>query len=341
MSITPPFDESGSGAAAVVSRDRQELLLPPRSAMPAPGSRSVFGLGFFRRLRDSQGSGCFILLFCGIGLTLFLFGVAGTVGPWKEGLRGNNDPRSFLGVMIFGAVFFLVPLRMLQIVLTGAEKKSRGRTSKKEPWTADYPWRREWMPPDYSGGGSGWVLGRVAFLALIGLFNLALAAPSWVARIVILAFDLLGLLILYDTLHKLTQWLRFRHPVATWTTFPAFLGDRLEGRISFARPVRVAGAPKVTLRCVGDERVTRMSGKHQSSQLQPFALYQETREAPQAVKPGEPLDYVDFGFDVPGDLPGTDLLKETATYWQVCLDVPIAGPNLEAVFLAPVYRRTQ
>lgn len=176
-------------------------------------------------------------------------------------------------------------------------------------------------------------------LALIGLFNMALAAPSWVARIVILAFDLLGLLILYDTLHKLAQWLRFRHPVVTWTTFPAFLGDRLEGRISFARPVRATGPPKVTLRCVGDEGVVGGSGEHQSMQLRPFALYQETREAPRIVDPGEPLDYVDFGFDIPGDLPGTDLLKERATYWQVCLNVPIAGPNFETVFLAPVYRR--
>jgi hypothetical protein len=240
--------------------------------------------------------------------------------------------------MAFGAVFFLVPMRMLQIVLTGAEKKRRGRTSRKEPWTADHPWRREWMPPDYSGGGSGTVLGRVAVLALIGLFNLALAAPSWVARIIILAFDLLGLLILYDSLHKLTQWLRFRHPVVTWTTFPAFLGGRLEGRISFARPVRATGPPKVTLRCVSDERVAGGSGS-QVEQFRPFALYQETREAPRIADPGEPLDCVDFGFDVPDDLPGTDLLKEKATYWQVCLDVPIAGPNLETVFLAPVYRR--
>lgn len=145
MPITPPFDESGSGAAPAVSRQKTELPLPPRSAVPVPGSRPVFGLGFFRRLRDSQGTGCFLLLFCGIGLALFLFGLAGTVGPWKESVRGNNDPRSFLGIMAFGAVFFLLPLRMLQIALTGAEKKRRGRTSRKEPWTADIP-----------GGGSGW-----------------------------------------------------------------------------------------------------------------------------------------------------------------------------------------
>ena len=87
MPITPPPpDESASGAAPVVSRDKEKLFLPPRSAVPVPGAESVFGRGFFSRLKG-RPDGCFLMLFQGVGLALFLFGVAGTFGPYKESLR--------------------------------------------------------------------------------------------------------------------------------------------------------------------------------------------------------------------------------------------------------------
>ena len=56
-----------------------------------------------------------------------------------------------------------------------------------------------------------------------------------------------------------------------------------------------------------------------------------------AGAPGAPLDFVDFTFDVPQGLPGTDLTKPEAVYWQVQVIVPLFGPDLETVFLAPIY----
>jgi hypothetical protein len=316
--------------------EKERILAPPRSAVPVPGSRSVFGRGFFRRLRASQGGGCMLLVFMSVGAAIFLFGVAGTVGPYRDGLRENGDPRFFYAAMAFGTVFFLVALRMLQLVLTGAENEGRGKgRNRDEPWTWDHPWRKEWMAPDYTGGGSGTVLGRVAFLALLGLFNVVWASPSLFLKILVSVFDLFGLLILYDSLQKLVQWLRFRHPVVIWATFPAFLGERLEGRVAFARRVHAAGPPRLTLRCVEDEWTTQGSGEDQTRSLQPFAVFKEEQELP---RPEEPLDFLDFGFDLP-DGPPTDLGKDEAVYWQVLVEVPLPGPDLETVFLAPVYRR--
>jgi hypothetical protein len=312
--------------------EKEKIFAPPRSAVPAPGSRSVFGRGFFRRLRASQGGGCMLLVFMAVGAAIFLFGVAGTVGPYKDGLRENGDPRFFYAAMAFGTVFFLVALRMLQIALTGAEKEGRTKgRNREEPWTWDHPWRKEWMAPDYTGGGSGTILGRVAFLALLGLFNAVWASPSLFLKIVVSVLDLFGLLIVYDSLQKLTQWLRFRHPVVIWGTFPAFLGERLEGRIAFARPVRASGPPRLTLRCVEDEWIASGEGRT----LQPFATWRQTLELPQ---PEGALDFLDFGFDLPNG-PSTDLAKDEAIYWQVMVEVPLPGPDLETVFLAPVYRR--
>lgn len=312
-----------------VSRTKERLLAPPRSAVRVPGTKSAFWGRFFRN-SDETVIGCFLLLFMGLGAGIFLVGLAGTVGPYKEGFKDNGPPETFLGMMAFGAVFFLVALRMFQIALAGSRKPARGKRNKAEPWTWDHPWSTEWMKPDYTGSGSGTVLGRVALLALFGFFNLAWGSPSWLLKGIVVLFDLFALLILYDSLQKLFQWLRFRHPVVIWSTLPAFLGERLAGRIAFARPVRASGSPVLTLRCVRDEGV-------ESHQFEAFSIYRDVREIP--VPANEPLDALDFEFEVPRDLPGTDLAADHATYWQVVVDVPMAGPNLETVFLAPIYQR--
>lgn len=316
-----------------VSREKERVIAPPRSAVPAPGAGPVFGRGFFRLFRES-GSGCFFLVFLGAGSAILLFGLAGTFGPYKEGLRENGDPRFFLAAMAFGTVFCLVSLRMMQIALTETANRSRKKGPKAEPWTWDHPWRQDWMAPDYSGGGSGTVLGRVAFLALIGMFNVAWFSGSWIFRAVIILFDLLGLLILYDSFQKLYQWLRFRRPVVIWETLPAFLGSQLRGRVAFARGVRAAGSPRLTLRCVRDEWIESGTGKNRSNRLEPQAIYRQTIEIPLSGS----LDAVDFAFDIPSDLPGTDFSLDEAVYWQVLVDIPLPGPNFETVFLAPVYR---
>lgn len=324
-------------ALPTVSREKERVIAPPRSAVPVPGAGPVFGRGFFRLFRES-GIGWFFLLFLAVGSALFLFGLAGTVGPYKEGLRENGDPRFFLGAMAFGTVFCLVTLRMLQVALTETANKPGKKGRKAEPWTWDHPWREDWMPPDYTGGG-GAVLGRVAFLALIGLFNVAWLSGSWVFRAIIVLLDLFALLIVYDTLHKIYQWVRFRRPVVIWETLPAFLGSQLRGRVAFARGVRAAGPPRLTLRCVRDEWITTGSGKNRRNQLEPHAIYRQTIEIPLPGAPGEALDVIDFAFDLPTDQPGTDLSKGEAVYWQVLVDVPLPGPNLDTVFLAPVYQK--
>lgn len=320
-----------------VSLVKERVIAPPRSAVPAPGA-SLFGRGFFRRLRDS-GTGAFLVVFLSIAAAIFLFGLAGTVGPFKEGLRENGDPRFFYAAMAFGTVFGLVTLRILQLALAGAENKAKKKGAKGEPWTWDYPWRQDWMAPDYTGGGTGTVLGRLAFLALLAMFNVAWWSDSWLFKGIVALFDLFGLLILYDTFQKVYQWMRFRRPVVIWETLPAFVGDRLQGRIAFARGVRAMGPARLTLRCVRDEWVTTGTGKNRRKELEPYAIYQQNREIPLDDSPGEPMDAVDFSFSIPDDQPPTDLSREEAVYWQVLLNIPLTGPNLETVFLAPVYRK--
>ncbi len=272
-----------------------------------------------------------LLFMVAIGLGIFLFGAAGTWGPYKEGLRANGDPRFFYAMMAFGTVFGLIALRMLQIVLTGARRQSRGRErGGQRPWESDHPWKPEGQAPDYTGNTGGFILGYIAFFGLVGLFNLVFTSPSpWLLRGIVLLVDLFALVMLLDGLRKLWQASRHGRPRMRWTTFPAFLGDRLEGVFLISRALGQKGPVKATLRCVQD------TGGGESSE--PFAIYQQTREIDAG---GDVLRELPISFDVPPDLPGTDLYRADATYWQVFLQVPVTGPDFETVFLAPVYEES-
>lgn len=321
-----------STASVQESRTRSRLYAPPREALSVPGE----GLAFrelLRGMRKLQGGGCMLLFLIVVGAGIFLFGAAGTWGPYKEGLRANGDPRFFLVMMGFGTVFALVALRMLQIQLNSVRKdgRDRGRGNPGRPWESDHPWRPEGQGPDYAGNSGGFLLGLIAFLGMLGLFNLVFISPSpWLLRGIVLFFDLFGLLFLLDALRKAWQAVRHGRPRMRWTTFPAFLGGRLEGVFLIRPAMRPRGPVKATLRCVED------AGAGESATLEPFVIYQQIREIDGG---GDALRELPVAFDIPPDLPGTRLDRTAATYWQVFLQVPVTGPDFETVFLAPVYAR--
>lgn len=318
-------------------RDRKRLYAPARSVLPRKGDRSVFGFDFLRLMMASEGGvGWFLLVFITLGVAILAFGIAGTVGPFAESLQARsiqdgNHPRAFLGMIVVGFVFFLLPLRALQVVLTQARNATRGprtQAESRQPWTVDHPWKPEGMPPDYPGEAGGSVIGRLGLFSLIGIVNLVFASPSpLLARMIVLFFDIFALLILWDSLHKIWQWLRHPRPKMRWMTFPAFLGDRLLGVFDSRPALRVQGPVRATLRAVQDDGI--------GTSTEPFIIYEQVQEF---LNAGDKLSELPLSFNLPRDLPGTDLSTDNPTYWQVLLQAPVAGPDFEIIFLAPVYK---
>jgi hypothetical protein len=115
--------------------------------------------------------------------------------------------------------------------------------------------------------------------------------------------------------------------VLRWTTLPAHTGARLEA-VLVARPSpEVIGPVLAVLRCVQDELV-------EGEGRVPMEIYSQTAEFD---IPGERLKEVTLAFEVPPDVPGTDVDREDAVYWQIAIRIPVIGPNLELVYPAPVY----
>ena len=181
--------------------------------------------------------------------------------------------------------------------------------------------------PDYTPKADHAMPARLAVLVLIAALNLLLpSASSWLES-VILFVDIVGLILLFDTLNKL--WYAFwrRKPVLRWTTFPGHTGGRLEA-VLVARPSpEVIGPVLAVLRCVRDELI-------EGEGRVPIQIWSLTGEFD---VPGERLKEVALAFEIPPDVPGTDLNREDAVYWQIAVRIPVFGPDLELVFPAPVY----
>ena len=189
------------------------------------------------------------------------------------------------------------------------------------------PWRPQGQGPDYTPAPRHALPARAAAVALIAALNLLLPSASPGLEIGILLVDMIGLLIVFDTLNKLWYGFRNRKPLLRWITFPAHTGGRLEA-VLVARPSpEVVGPVLAVLRCVRDELV-------EGEGRVPMEIYSQTAEFP---IPGVRLREVTLTFDIPSDLPGTELEREDAVYWQIAVRIPVFGPDLELVYLAPVY----
>jgi len=195
------------------------------------------------------------------------------------------------------------------------------------------PWRPKGQRPDYTPEVRHAMPVRVAILVLIFALNLLLPSASPALQTVILLVDVAGVLVLFDTLNKLWQDFWRRPPILRFTTFPAHTGGRLEA-VLVARPAPEVIAPVLAvLRCVRDEPVEKEGGARV-----PMEIYSQTAEFD---VPGERLKQVTLTFEIPSDLPGTDLDRDDAVYWQIAVRIPVVGPDLEIVYLAPVYSRTE
>ncbi len=202
------------------------------------------------------------------------------------------------------------------------------RTSLRVPGKAPAdPWQPKGQMPDYTPDPGYSLRNRAVILALVGACNLLLASVSPVLQVAILLVDVVGLVVLFDTVNKLFYAFWNRKPLLRWITFPVHTGERLEA-VLVARPSPEAIGPVLAvLRCVRDDLL-------EGEGRVPMAIYSLAAEFD---VPGVRLTEIALAFEVPPDLPGTDLDRDDAVYWQIAVRIPMIGPDLEYVYLAPVY----
>ncbi|MCA1612492.1 MAG: hypothetical protein LC780_16950 [Acidobacteria bacterium] len=263
--------------------------------------------------------------------------------------RIDAGDRKTLFPLLFGVVFALAGLLVTTLGVKTIIRKSAAPARRNgAPWTGDNDWDPAGAVPDGSEGGFRAVVGRLVFFLFIGFLNILWtvhmdAGARVIVSLVLGVFDLVAILVLYDTLRKMVQAVRVGIPRLAWGTFPSFTGGRFEAVFQTTRAMRPTGPPQVTLRRIeqraedasADADVPR--GPAAAAALRAFEAWSAAQTLP-AFAQGTMTSFP-IAMEVPADQPGTDLSQDECTYWQLAVSVPVVGPDLEAVFLVPIYER--
>jgi len=110
--------------------------------------------------------------------------------------------------------------------------------------------------------------------------------------------------------------------------------------------MRPTGPPQVTLRRIeqrgddpSDDADDADAAPRDAAGLRAYEAWSKVQTLPgfaQGTMTSFPI-----AMEIPAGQPGTDLSKDECTYWQVVVSVPVFGPDLEAIFLVPIYERSE
>lgn len=287
---------------------------------------------FVKKYGEGFGPGCMGIPFLAVGIVVMVL---------FAGRLNTGDKKTFIPIA-FGAVFALAGFGVSTLGFKTILAKSGSPPRRSgAPWTSDNDWNTAGAVPDNPTGRFQTVVGRFIFFVFIGFMNIL-----WTVRmtgggrivvfLVVGLFDLIALAVLYDTLQKMVQVVRVGTPRLAWRTFPFFTGGRFEAVFQTTRAMRPNGPPKVTLRRI-EQRSGLESGGNRTAGMQSFEVWSSEQTLP-AFAQGTMTSFP-IAVDVPADQRGTDLSESECTYWQLVVGVPVAGPDVEAVFLVPIYDR--
>jgi hypothetical protein len=332
------------GGVPEIDRQVKPLDLPTREQVEDPAGRRLFRVpDFWKKMSKFQQT--LRLLFTFPGLLAIGFGMSQAFAP-------DYGPKWALAIIAYGLLVMLAAFvyktdGALAEVASSLDKffnrKPEGvpRDLPLRPWLADHPWVPEDMPQDFVKPWEPWTR-SVSFLLLLLLHVVFLGGISRVTGLapifgLLLPLDLVAVPLILDTWRRIVWNQRFGEARVTWKTFPVLPGEPIEATIRTRRPFRVQSPVRITLRCVQDVWGTLPNGK---MGYRPHQLYADTREVPLPVTAGQEVSAIDIGFDVPDDMPGTNLDAGEPVYWQLVLQTPNGpGPDLNATFLAPIYER--
>jgi hypothetical protein len=255
----------------------------------------------------------------------------------------NSAEKKTLVPFAFGAIFGLAGLLVSSIgiknILDGAAPPpARGG----EPWTGDNDRDPKGARPDGAQvGGVAAFFGRLFFFVFIGFLNILWTVPMQaggrvVVAIVLGLFDLVALAVLVEMIRRVVQAARVGSTKLAWRKMPFFTGERFDAVFQTSRTMHPNGPPTVTLRRI-EQRNDVEPRDGVAAGLHAYEAWSTTKALPEFAEGA--MTSFPFSIDVPASQPGTDLSTRECTYWQLSVNVPVKGPDVQAVFLVPIYER--
>ena len=281
---------------------------------------------------------------------MFLFGLPFvSVGTWAT-LAGTklipmdesklHAPHWMLAV--FGAVFLLGGVMLWQMgwkQLKAENRRQRvmaNRTA--DPALADYAWDiRGYTPPRWSPAVRAIVM-AILFSALLAVFNwhAFFRGGGWLFRIVVMLFDALLAYVIWTAIVTTGRALKFGGARVEFARFPFRRSQPVVLRWRVPSGMTRANAGTFTLRCVKEWHERSSSDQDSSPHLVQEQVWCAVHRIaqPQELMPGK---FEEVSFELPADVPATQLSSATPAFWELAVELDLAGLDFKESYLVPVY----
>lgn len=213
-----------------------------------------------------------------------------------------------------------------------------------EPWRYDRAWGATGEDAPRWGRVVRPAVGTLVFggFAAFAIRFVAMSSEvGWIPRIVVGVFSAAALLPLWETVRRAMQAVRYGRTYVRWEGLPLRLGERATLRFGVTKDLPRFDRVVLRLRCVEEVFETR-SGTERGERTTVVAAYSWFEEERTIRSTGDlpaPLRDATVVFDLPRDLPGTNLVAVPPTYWMLEVEGDAPGLDYRERFLVPVYER--
>jgi hypothetical protein len=310
----------------------------PVTREPGPGGVELRG----RQARSAttiHGWPSVILGLPFVAVGLAILGVA--TGYITVQSDGRQLPTWFIAIL--GTVFAWAGLSFVGHGLGGARRTARAWRLRAahpgEPWRWDHPWEERGSIDDTGARAGQSVYAAIfMFVFLVPFHWIGFVARdgSLIFGLVALLFDAVALALLVRGIYLFLRRLKYGSGRALFASFPFRPGTTLEVHVESPRALPQHAVVSATLRCVQERYVKSGSGEDATVTVSCFELYRDTAPAP-FVTTGAGGRALRVRFDLPRDVPVTDLASRPCRYWEVEVEAGTDGVDYAARYLVPVY----
>lgn len=205
-----------------------------------------------------------------------------------------------------------------------------------KPWQA----KKEWTTNEIRSSITldAWVLLGMGLLFTLISSPALLELPEELRRenrliLLVLLFPTAGLFMLALSLRRWIQWWRFGKSPLVLSPFPGSIGGQFGGRLVLNAPYDKSQLVSLKLSCIYSF-VTRSGNK--STRKEDVRWYQEGYGTVQYEQNNRTA--VTFCFDVPEELPESELNKRDFHYWVVQVKTKLKGKPFHRRYRVPVFR---
>lgn len=235
---------------------------------------------------------------------------------------------------VFALVFGGVGIGLIFAAFYGRNKEKARQAAQHLPlWQQD----PDWANPIQCGSRAGLIaIGFFAFIwnAISSTVFFAIAdelEKGNYAILFALLFPIVGLVLIIYFVVLLLRWRRFGNIPLTLNPWPGAIGGHVGGEVKL--PLSYASKPIIsaTLSCLH----CRYTGTGKNRKMTESVHWQ--KEGIAEIAPAAHGIYARFKFEVPKDLPASEIANDNYYKWTLSLTAPLPGADLNASYDIPVF----